>query len=155
MGKKNPINHVEWRTREEARLRHFYSNLFKWKFKDEDGGYTLVDFGNKDSAGGIFRIPKDAPTTPTGITPYITVEDLAAVEAKIQELGGKVVMSKQEVAEHGWFTTFTDPDGNAMAIWQEMPKKEKKRQAKKARKSAKKAEKNAYSKKAEKLEGLR
>ncbi len=114
---RNPIQHVEWRTRDRDRLKSFYGSVFDWKFKDEmGGGYTLVDFGAKDMGGGIFPIPPEQQI-PTGVCNYVAVEDLGPYEEKIRASGGNVMMSGQEVAGYGWFTIFTDPDGNALALW--------------------------------------
>lgn len=138
MGKKNSVGHVEWRTRDTERLKGFYGAIFKWKFKDVmPGTYTQVSTGNKEITGGILQL-QAGEQIPTGTSNYISVDDLASTESKILEQGGKVLMSKNEVPGEGWFSVFTDPDGNVMAVWQAMSKKERKAQ-KKALKAAQKA----------------
>jgi hypothetical protein len=52
-------------------------------------------------------------------------------------------MSNHEVAEWGRFTFFTDPDGNRMALWRPVKKKEVKKAKKAAKKQKKKAKKAA------------
>jgi hypothetical protein len=145
MSKKNPISHVEWRSKDAARLQKFYAAVFKWKFSDSGmPGYTMVDFGNKGTGGGIMQLTPEVPAPP-GLTNYATVEDLAEHEAAIHAHGGKVMMSNQEIPGVGWFSVFADPDGNSFALWKQAPPPKK---AKKAAKKAHKAEKKA--KKAEK-----
>ncbi len=34
MAKKNPVSHVEWRTKDPVRLQKFYGAVFNWKFSD-------------------------------------------------------------------------------------------------------------------------
>ena len=142
MAKKNPISHVEWRTRDAARLQKFYGAVFNWKFSDSGmPGYTMVNFGNADiPGGGLFAIPAEQPM-PTGITNYATVEELAPHEEAIRANGGTVVMSNQEIPGVGWFTIFKDPDGNEFALWKQLDKQQQKKASKKAKKQAKKAEK--------------
>jgi uncharacterized protein len=144
MGKKNVVGHVEWRTRDTERLKSFYGKIFKWKFKDAMPGiYTQVSTGNREITGGILQL-QAGEQIPTGTSNYISVDDLADAESKILEQGGKVLMSKNEVPGEGWFSVFTDPDGNVMAVWQAMSKKERKAQ-KKALKAAQKATKQVSS----------
>jgi predicted enzyme related to lactoylglutathione lyase len=142
MAKRNPIQHIEWRSKDAARLQKFYQAVFNWKFKDSGmPGYTLVDFGNKDGGGGFFDLT--GQPMPPGICAYATVEDLAPHEEAVKANGGNVLMSSQEIPGVGWFTVFKDPDGNEFAMWKQLDKKKAKKQAKKAKKQAKKAKKAA------------
>jgi predicted enzyme related to lactoylglutathione lyase len=143
MAKKNPIQHVEWRTKDRARLQKFYGAIFSWKFKDEMGGqYTLIDTGDKDGGAGFF--PVGEMPIPLGIVNYATVESVDETEKKVAAAGGQVMGPKQEIPEVGWFLTFKDPDGNTFAAWQQAPSPKKaKKAAKKAAKAAKKAAKKA------------
>jgi uncharacterized protein len=140
MAKKNPISHVEWATKDAARLQKFYGNVFSWKFSASGmDGYTMVAFGNKETGGGVFAIG-DRPM-PIGVTNYYTVEELAAYEDSIKSSGGKVLMSNQEIPGVGWFSVCQDPDGNGFALWKQF--KKDKKAARKADKAAKKAAKQA------------
>lgn len=147
MGKKNPISHVEWRTQHAERLKSFYGGVFKWKFDDvAPGHYTMIDFGNKDTEGGIHHVTPEMQI-PVGMCTYIAVASLDETEAKIKEHGGKVVVSKQEVPDWGHFSMFLDPDNNMAAAWTALSKKDRKKE-----KKAKKAEKTEKPQKAEKAE---
>jgi predicted enzyme related to lactoylglutathione lyase len=143
MAKKNPIQHVEWRSNDAARLQKFYGAVFSWKFKSSGmPGYTMVDFGNKDAGGGIMQITKEMPM-PQGVCNYATVEDLAKHEEAIRANGGQVLMSNQEIPGVGWFSVAKDCDGNEFAIWKQLDKKQAKKAAKKVKKAAKKEKKAA------------
>ena len=149
---QNLIQHVEWTTRDSKRLREFFGNVFDWSFREAMPGYTLIE-----GVGGIFDAPDAA--MPRVITPYVNVRNLDETERKITAAGGHIHKSKQEVPGMGWFTLFSDPDGNVVGIWQPMMAAAKKKPAKKAvskkpakkataRKTAKRAAKKATPKKA-------
>jgi predicted enzyme related to lactoylglutathione lyase len=152
MGKKNPVVHLEFRSKDKGRLQNFYSSLFSWKFKDFGAEYTVIDFGAKDSGGGIQQIGEGQPM-PSGVANYVLVEELGPYEEKIKAIGGQILMSNQEIPGTGSFTVFTDIDGNHMGLYRPAAKpKAAKKQAKKAEKAAKKQAKKAAkaAKKAEK-----
>jgi predicted enzyme related to lactoylglutathione lyase len=141
MAKKQPISHVEWVTRNGERLQKFYGTVFNWKFSDSGmPGYTMVNFGNKETGGGIFQIG-DQPM-PTGVTNYYSVDELGPHEEAIRANGGQVHRSNQEIPGIGWFSVAGDPDGNMFALWKQAPKPSKK-EKKAAKKAAKKVQKAA------------
>lgn len=144
MGKKRPVQMIEWRTKDSARLKSFYGGVFHWKFDEVDPGhYTMVDTGNDELAGGIFQLENNP--IPASVVPYISVDDLDESEKQIAALGGRVVESKHEVPGWGAFSIFLDPDGSALAIWQNLPKearKAAKREKKEAKRAAKKERKD-------------
>jgi predicted enzyme related to lactoylglutathione lyase len=140
---KNLIQHIEWTTRDPARLRTFYGRIFDWKFSDAMPGYTLIE-----GLGGIFDAPD--PQMPIVITPYVNVRDLSETESKVAAAGGQIHKSKQEVPGRGWFTLFSDPDGNVIGLWQAMMPPAKKPAKKAAKKAAKRAAKKATKKAAKK-----
>lgn len=108
---KNDIQHIEWTTRDPGRLRSFFAGVFDWQFREAMPGYTMID-----GVGGIFAAPD--PQMPLGVTPYVNVTDLEEKERRITAAGGRIHKSKQEVPGMGWFTIFSDPDGNMLALWQ-------------------------------------
>ena len=108
---KNNIQHIEWTTRDPGRLRSFFAGIFDWQFREAMPGYTMID-----GVGGIFDAPD--PQMPLGVTPYVNVTDLEEKERRITAAGGRIHKSKQEVQGMGWFTIFSDPDGNMLALWQ-------------------------------------
>jgi predicted enzyme related to lactoylglutathione lyase len=141
MGRKNRFVHVEFHTQDMKRLHDFYAAVFDWKFQPMGDEYTVIDAGD-GTGGGIHPISPSQPM-PTGLVNYVSVDELEPVEEKIKAAGGQVVMSNHEVAEWGRFTFFTDPDGNRMALWRPVKKKEVKKAKKAAKKQKKKAKKAA------------
>jgi hypothetical protein len=150
MGKKNPVSHLEWRSRDASRLKAFYAAAFGWKFDEPMPGYAMADTSNKEVGGGFMQLSAD-DQVPPGFSPYITVDDLADAEAKVTAAGGRVMKSKGEVPGMGWFSVCLDPDNNGIGLWQDLPKRERKAAKKAVKKAAKKAKKEAKaSKKASK-----
>ena len=150
MGKRSPIVHIEWRSRDVQRLKQFYRGVFRWKFEDPMPGYSSADMGQKGLAAGFMQIEPGTPVTP-GIVSFVGSVDLGGDEAAIRDAGGQVLMSAQPVPGWGRFTIFADPDGNQLGLWQsdEAQKKLEKRvrkEAKAAEQSRKAAEKKAKKK---------
>ena len=131
---QNLIQHIEWTTRNAQHLRAFYSRIFDWKFRDAMPGYTMIE-----GVGGIFSAPD--PQMPIVITPYVNVRDLGETEAKVNAAGGRIHKSRQEVPGMGWYTLFSDPDGNIIGLWQAMQQRAVQKPARKkvAKKTARKA----------------
>ena len=136
MGKRSPIVHVEWRSKDVARLQAFYRAVFRWKFEDAMPGYSVADTGSKEVGAGFMQLDAGDSHEP-GVVSFLAAEDLAETEAAIREAGGKVLASSQPVPGWGRFSIFTDPDGNQLALWQSESavKKEEKRTAKTAKKT--------------------
>jgi predicted enzyme related to lactoylglutathione lyase len=112
---QNNIQHIEWTTRDPERLRSFFDRIFDWEFREAMPGYTMIE-----GVGGIFAAPD--PQMPVGVTPYVNVADLGEKEKRITAAGGRIHKSKQEIPGMGWFTIFSDPDGNMLAMWQPAPR---------------------------------
>ena len=140
---KNAIQHIEWMTRDPARLRGFFGKVFDWTFREAMPNYTLIE-----GVGGIFHVTD--PQTPLAIAPYVNVSDLGTIEARITAAGGQIHKSKQEVPGMGWFTIFADPDGTVGGLWQALnppkPVPAKRARPAAAKKAAKKAVKKAAKK---------
>ena len=139
MAKRNPIVHIEWRSKNSGRLKDFYRSVFRWKFDETMPGYLLADTGAKDVGAGIMQIDAGASVS-EGVVSFIEADDLAGVEAAIREAGGNVVSSAQALPGWGRFSLFTDPDGNPLGLWQsEASVKAEEKAAKKAEKARAKA----------------
>ncbi len=112
---KNIFCHIEIRTRDLEKAREFYEDLFNWKVKvGPESNYALIDTG-KEPGGGLFQAPKQIPL---GVTPHVLVDEIELTLNKVEELGGRIIVGKQEVPEMGWFAVFADPEGNVLGLWQ-------------------------------------
>lgn len=48
---------------------------------------------------------------------YVHSDDIAATLAKVESLGGTVVVPESEIPGIGWFGIFMDPAGNLLALF--------------------------------------
>jgi hypothetical protein len=140
MGKRTPIVHIEWRSRDAERLKHFYKNAFRWKFDDRMPGYSLASTGTKNVGVGVMQLESNSSLA-AGIVAFFDSDDLAATEAAVRDAGGQITSSSQPVPGWGRFSLFTDPDGNPLGFWQSeaSAKKAEKKHEKHVKKEAKRA----------------
>jgi len=110
------IVHFEIPANNPETLKTFYSKLFGWKIEKAQGPmeYWLITTAPEGQGvnGGMMKkeMPEQKPLN------YIWVESVDEYSKKVQKLGGKVIMPKQEVPEMGWFAIALDPEGNVFGI---------------------------------------
>lgn len=126
--KPGSIVHVEIPSKDPARAKKFYGEVFGWKTTDvPEMNYTL--FEAPSGPGGGIR----TPWSPTEDRPlnYILVNSVDEAIRKITHAGGKILPvrlpdgktmeGKQEVPGQGWFALFQDPTGAVNAVWENNP----------------------------------
>jgi uncharacterized protein len=121
------IVHFEIPADNVERSKKFYTELFGWSIEKWPGGenmpegmeYWLVtttdDKGNKALAGGIMK--RQNPQQ-QGITDYIDVKSIDEYSARIEKLGGRVVVPKMPVQGMGYFAVCLDTENNSFGIWE-------------------------------------
>jgi hypothetical protein len=106
----------ELHTKDLARAKAFYSELFGWKFEDlpvPGMQYSMLHTGGEQNGGAM----SDADVPPMWLT-YVNVDDVAKAAERAAKLGAKVLTGKTEVKEMGWFAVIDDPTGARIALWQ-------------------------------------
>jgi len=112
----NPLCHFELMSADPAKCRDFYGALFDWSFDDQTmPGYTLVHTG-QEPTGGVF--PRPTKSLRPCMNVYFTVMDIDRTLSRVNELGGKILVSKTTIPGTGEFAMFTDPEGIAVGIMQ-------------------------------------
>lgn len=121
--------HFEIPADDPERARKFYQEALGWRMEPVPGmDYTMVITADMDAATG-------QPTTPGAINggmmaregritaPVITVDvpDINATLKTVEELGGAVVMPRNEILGMGYTAYFQDSEGNVMGLWQNLP----------------------------------
>lgn len=94
-------------------LVHFYTELFGWTAAPvlDDVSYLSVNTGTtRGISGGI-----GAWQRPSHVTFYVQVNDLAAILAKAEELGGKALTDLGEVS-NSTVADVADHDGNLVSL---------------------------------------
>jgi uncharacterized protein len=118
------VVHFEVPFDDAERAHTFYREAFGWQLNTmPDMGYTMVtttpsgDQGPTEPGainGGMFA--RKAPFTGPVIT--IGVDDLDDALARIEKLGGSVVIGRQAVGDMGFSAYANDTEGNLIGLWQ-------------------------------------
>jgi uncharacterized protein len=103
----------ELNTTSAAGAMSFYSSLVGWESKGEPmPGYHIFGRGD-EMLGGIsdMQCGQDAQKAPQWM-PYITVDDIDATLAKVEGLGGSIVMPPCDIPNDGGrIAIIQDPQG--------------------------------------------
>jgi predicted enzyme related to lactoylglutathione lyase len=109
----HPLGHFEIPADNTNTLKNFYSNLFRWQFKEHEQIKDYWMITNAGISGGIMK--KENPRQIT--TMFVEVESIDNYMQKAQELDAKVIKNKQEIT-NGFYAVMEDPQGNTFGIWQ-------------------------------------
>ena len=111
MGSK--VVHFEVTGKDGKALQKFYSEAFDWKLDTNNpGGYGMLRDG-QPITGGIGDAQQG---TSGGVTFYVHTEDPKATLARIEKLGGRVLMPLTEVAPETTIALFADPEGHVVGL---------------------------------------
>lgn len=119
------VVHFEIPADDVARAKDFYGSIFEWELEDVPGmDYTMVRTVPVDEQqmptepgainGGMMR--RSAETTGPVLT--INVDSIDDAIKKIEAGGGSVVRPRTEIPGMGAFAYFTDSEGNAVGLWE-------------------------------------
>ena len=110
----------ELSTANAAAAMGFYTALVGWESKGEPmPGYHMFGRGG-EMLGGItdMKCP-DGSTKPSQWMPYITVDDIDATLAKVEGLGGTIIMPPCDIPNDGGrIAIIKDPQGVATGLAQ-------------------------------------
>ncbi len=115
------ICHFEIPADDLPRAKKFYEDLFDWKIEKVEGpmdywlSATTDDDGESAVGGGM--MPRQAPEQP--IINYISIPSVDEYTAKVEQLGGTIVMPKTPVPGMGYFAVCHDTEKNTFAIWED------------------------------------
>jgi len=123
-----PAPHFVWyelMTGDVAGAAAFYADLVGWQA--EDSGmpgveYTLLKVGQARTAG-LMALPAElaAIGMPACWRGYVAVDDVDASEARLLQLGGKVLRPASDIPGVGRFASVADPQGAAFVLFKPMP----------------------------------
>ena len=96
----------------------FYSEVVGWQADRSDPQYTLLKIGAAQVAG-MMETPAElkAMGMPSAWSGYVMVDDVDAVEARVLQLGGKVLRPGSDIPEVGRFAVVADPQGAAFLLF--------------------------------------
>jgi len=98
----------------------FYGELLGWQFQDIescDMNYSMIKAGDKE-VGGMMVTPPEAKANgkPATWGAYVTVDDVDAQVARVEQLGGKVCQPAEDIPDVGRFAVIQDPQGATLAL---------------------------------------
>lgn len=121
------VVHFEIPADDLERAKEFYGSVFGWELADmPEMGYTIVKTTPVDEQthlpsepgainGGMYRRSADAPSMPVLTIDVNSVDDTLK---EIEAAGGRVLRPRTEIPGMGAFAYFTDPEGNALGLWE-------------------------------------
>lgn len=103
-----------------ADAMNFYSALVGWEAKGEPmPGYHLFGRGDEMLGGITTAKCPDGSSKPAQWMPHITVDDLDAALAKVESLGGAIVMPAMDIPNNGGrIAIIKDPQSVATGLAQ-------------------------------------
>ena len=108
------VVHFEVTGKDAAALQKFYGDVFGWKLDTNNpGGYGFVRGPEHPITGGIGAAQ---PGSAGGVTFYVSTDDPKATLAKVEKLGGKVLMPLTQVAPETTIALFADPEGHIVGL---------------------------------------
>ncbi len=113
---------VDLSTSDQDAAKTFYSGLFGWTYDDQEMGddavYSMAELNGQATAA---IAPQQAEQAAAGVPPhwqmYITVADVDAAAAKVEEAGGNVHVPPFDVFDAGRMAVLTDPAGAFFMLW--------------------------------------
>lgn len=115
---EHPVVHIEFSSHDLHKMTKFYSDVFGWKVEQmPEMNYATFDPG--EGPGGGFN-PVNEGNPQGSVIVYIGTADIPGDLAKIEKLGGKVIVPKTEIPQMGWFAIFEDLTGNRVGLYTAM-----------------------------------
>ena len=121
------VVHFEIPADDLERAKEFYGSVFGWELADmPEMDYTVVKTTPVDEQtqlpsepgainGGMYRRSADAPSMPVLTIDVNSVDDALK---EIEAAGGRVLRPRTEIPGRGAYAYFTDPEGNALGLWE-------------------------------------
>ena len=100
------------------RAQAFYSGLFGWEIKEVPGRkdyFTITSTSKNSVGGGLIKRFRPQQT----IINYIDVPSIDEYSARVEALGGKIVVQRKPVQGSGYFAICRDTENNTFGMWEE------------------------------------
>jgi hypothetical protein len=104
-------------TRDTAAAARFYTGLFGWTTKTDQGQTPYTEWKlDGQPIGGMLSIQPEWGEVPPHWMNYVSVADCDATAARAKELGGKVLAGPMDVPNVGRSAALQDPQGAAFSV---------------------------------------
>ncbi len=114
----NALNWFEIPTTDLARAIRFYNQVLGLEMSSFDMfGCQMAMFPSDCGVGGALIHMENCKPSDQGTAVYLNGgDDLAVPLGKVEAAGGKVVMPKTSIGEHGFCGMFLDTEGNRVGL---------------------------------------
>jgi predicted enzyme related to lactoylglutathione lyase len=115
----NPIHWLEIATTDLDRAKKFYETVFKLEFQYvEMPDSKMYMFGEQEKigSGGCLVYSGTHKPSMEGSLVYFSSEDLANELDRVEHAGGKIILSKTDIGEFGYFAHIIDTEGNKIGL---------------------------------------
>lgn len=116
MAGRQLANHIEFSANDPTAAGTFFRELFGWE-SHYDKALDYHMFSNGERSGGAFVKVDGTNVKPGYVCVYVNSDDIDADLAKVQSLGGAVMVPKTAIPNMGWFAIFSDPTGNPIGLY--------------------------------------
>lgn len=116
---KNPVTWFEIPTVDIMRAKDFYEFVFGYQLSlQEMKRMKLATFPMADGQGASGALVQAIGYTPhhSGTLVYFTVPNIEETLARVEQKGGKTLIPKTSIGEHGSIAHIEDCEGNQVAI---------------------------------------
>jgi uncharacterized protein len=119
---KNAINWFEIPVNDFDRAKKFYSSilaaeLIEHAMPNMRYGILPYDMENQGVGGAIVEAPGQLNPSINGTTVYLNGgDDLSIALARVEDAGGKILLTKTDIGENGFMAHFLDTEGNKIAF---------------------------------------
>ncbi len=120
---KNAINWFEIPVKNFEKSKSFYEEVLDAKMERvdmEEFGSTMAflpsDWQDGAIGGSIISGPGYEPSDKGALIYLNGGDDLSTPLARVEKAGGKVIVPKTAIGEHGFMAQFVDPEGNRVAF---------------------------------------
>ena len=112
------VAHIAINTDDDAATQAFYEELFEWRFEPFYPGFvrTVLPAATEVVAAVQTRRELLPGIRTNGPEVTIEVDDLDVVLARVEVLGGGVVMDRATIPAVGDLAFLTDPSGNLVGV---------------------------------------
>lgn len=109
---------MEYLAKDASQAVGFYEGLIDYEVTEDERtttpGYFILRRDGRSRAG-LFQLPTGEKVDPNWL-PYVLVDDPAALAARVEGLGGKVILAPRKEIRGGTLAIVTDPTGGALAL---------------------------------------
>lgn len=116
----NPVNWFEIPVTDLRRARAFYERVLGTTFQHMDMGPASMEMfaggpGAPGAAGALIASDGYTPSH-SGSMVYFSVDDIEATLSKADANGGRTLVPKMGIGEHGFIGHFQDTEGNRLGL---------------------------------------